>query len=216
MNAERPASPLIAFAQFISIVLHPLFMPVYTLALALWCDPRFGYFLDLRARMILLAMVALMTVAFPLTSALLLIRTGMLSGLQMPNRRERIAPYCMTLVYYAMTWFLLARSPLDPIVLALISGAILALLLTTIITLWWKISAHMVGVGGVVGALVAMDLVHGLNLMLPISATILVAGAVGTARLLVSDHTAAQAYSGFLVGAVCTACGLFFPLAPLM
>lgn len=192
---------MLAFAQFLSIVLHPLFMPVYTLAFVLWADPYL--YLEPQSRLILLAMVTLMTVAFPITSALLLVRSGMLSGLRMPGRRERIAPYCMTLVYYGMTGFLLARTGLHHAVLSLMIGAALALLLTTLITLRWKISAHMTGVGGAVGALFALDSSHGLQFAVPLAIALLLAGALGTARLLTSDHTPAQVHAGFAVGAVC-------------
>jgi hypothetical protein len=36
-------------------------------------------------------MLGIMTVAFPITSALLLMRAGVLSSLEMPTRQERIA-----------------------------------------------------------------------------------------------------------------------------
>ena len=196
---------MFSIAHFLSIFLHPLFMPVYTLGLALWLDPHLGYFLDLRTRLIVLGMVTLMTVAFPITSVLLLIRSGLVSGLQMPNRKERIAPYCMTLVYYGMTWFLLARTPLHPLVQSLMIGAALALVLTTLITLRWKISAHMVGIGGALGALLALGFIHQLAFVVPIAGAIILAGALGTARLLTSDHTPAQVYAGFVLGAGCVA-----------
>lgn len=203
--------PLVAAAQFLSIALHPLFMPVCTLALVLWADPHLGYFLDLRSRLIVLGMVALMTVVFPITSALLLIRSGLLSGLRMPGRRERVAPYCMTLVYYGMTWFLLARTPLHPLTLSLMIGAALALLLTTLVTLRWKISAHMVGIGGAVGAVVALGHLHRLHLLVPIAGMLVLAGMLGTARLLTSDHTPAQVYAGFLVGSLCVGMSVLVP-----
>lgn len=198
---------MLAFAQFLSIALHPLFMPVYTLAFVLWADPYF--YMEPRSRLVLLAMVVLMTVAFPITSVLLLIRSGMVSGLRMPGRRERIAPYLMTLVYYGMTGFLLARTALHPALISLMMGAALALLITTLITLWWKISAHMVGVGGMVGALFALGQLHGLSFAGPFMLVLIMAGALGTSRLLVSDHTPTQVYAGFLVG------GLSVPLVML-
>lgn len=191
-------------AQALSILLHPLFMPVFTVALALWLDPHLGYFLDRRACLIVLAMVGLMTVAFPLFSILLLIRSGLLSGLQMPTRKERIAPYCMNLIYYVMAWFLLARTPLHPMVPAFMAGAAVALLLTTLITLRWKISAHMVGMGGSCGALLTLGFVHQVPVLVPLAIAVAVAGALGTARLLTSDHTPAQVCTGFFVGAVST------------
>ncbi|MBK9175285.1 MAG: hypothetical protein IPM46_02885 [Flavobacteriales bacterium] len=187
-------------ARLLSYALHPLLMPVLTLWLALELDLQLGYFLDERSRWMVLAMVGLMTIAFPLTSALLLVRAGLITSLEMPTRRERIAPFAMTVLYYGMTWYLLSRSPLHPLMLALFGGAVAALLLTTLITLRWKVSAHMVGIGGCLGALVALNTQHGLGAFIPVCIVLILAGALGTARLLTSDHTSAQVYAGAALG----------------
>lgn len=189
-------------ARFLSIVLHPLLMPTYTLWLALHVDPRLGYFLGEQGMLVLLGMVALMTVAFPLTSTLLLLRAGLINSLEMPTRSERIAPYAMSLLYYGMTWYLLSRTPLHPAAVLLVPGALIALLFTTLITLRWKISAHMVGMGGSLGALAALGYIHRCAVLEPMSVLIVLAGALGTARLLTSDHTPAQVYAGTALGFV--------------
>lgn len=189
-----------AIARFLSIVLHPLLMPTYTLWLVLRVDPRLGYFLGEVGSLAVLGMVALMTVAFPLTSTLLLLRAGLISSLEMPTRSERIAPYVMSLLYYGMTWYLLSRTPLHPAAVLLVPGALIALLFTTLITLRWKISAHMVGIGGGLGALAALGYLHGCAVLEPMSVLIVLAGALGTARLLASDHTPAQVYAGTALG----------------
>ncbi|MFN3874730.1 MAG: hypothetical protein ACK4L7_02315 [Flavobacteriales bacterium] len=186
--------------RLLSILLHPLIMPALTLWAALRIDPHLAYFIAPGDRWKVLAMVGLMTIGFPLASALLLMRAGLLSSLEMPRRHERIAPYAMTLMYYGMTAYLLARTPLHPMVQALFVGAALALLATTLITLRWKISAHMVGIGGLLGALVALNAAHGLGAFMAICAAIIAAGALGTARLLSSDHTPAQVHAGAALG----------------
>lgn len=200
-----------AVARLLSIVLHPLFMPTYTLWLTMQLDPHMGFFLDARGRWLVLGMVALMTIAFPITSTLLFIRAGIVSGLNMPSRRERIAPFTMTLLYYGMAWFLLARTPLHSSFELLFFGAFIALALTTLVTIRWKISAHMVGIGGCIGALIGVNMLHGLDLFLPIVGTIVLAGALGTARLLTSDHTPAQVYAGLGLGLLCSGFGVLAP-----
>jgi hypothetical protein len=195
-------------AKLLSIVLHPLLMPLYTVLLALELDPHLGYFLQAERRWLTVGMLALMTVAFPITSALLLMRSGLVDSLEMHTRQERIAPYVMTLVYYGMTYYLLRRTPLHPAVLAMFIGAMLALTLTTVITLRWKISAHMVGIGGAVGTVLAIATIHAIPLLPMVAALILLAGLLGSARLLTSDHTQAQVLTGALVGALCT----YFPV----
>ncbi|MEZ4808561.1 MAG: hypothetical protein R2815_13950 [Flavobacteriales bacterium] len=188
------------FAKVLSVVLHPIFMPLYTLALAFRLDPYLAFFMPQEARWITLGMVGLMTIAFPITSTLLLLRAGMISSLEMPLRRERIGPYVMTLLYYGMTWYLVRQAPLHPSVNGLFLGVMVALVLTTVITVRWKISAHMVGIGGLLGALCGLSAIHGLPLFMVLVAAILITGLLATARLLVGGHTPAQVYTGTALG----------------
>lgn len=191
-------------AHALSILLHPLLMPVITLGLAFSMDPHLAYFIEPKSRWIILAMVGIMTVVFPLLSITLLWRSGLVSGPTLPMREERTAPYVMTLFYQAMAYYLMRRSDHDPATFALLFGGMVALLTTLLINLQWKISAHLVGIGGLIGALSGLVFLHGTIGPLQLAPFILVAGALGTARLLVSDHTPAQIYVGGAVGFLCT------------
>lgn len=202
-------------ARLISYLLHPLLMPTITLWLALELDSHLAYFLNEDARWVVLGMVGLMSIAFPLTSALLLMRAGLITSLEMPQRSERVAPFVMTLLYYGMTWYLLSRTPLHPMALALFGGAVFALLITTLITLRWKVSAHMVGIGGLLGALTGLAMAHRLPVLPVIALCIVFAGALGTARLLTSDHSPAQVYVGGVVGFASVLCAVLW-LPPIL
>lgn len=200
-----------ALANLLSHALHPLLMPLITLWAMLHLDPHVGYFLSPKGRWLLLGMVALMTFVFPVMSVLLMRRAGMVSDLELHRREERLAPYLMTLLYGGMTLYLLFRTPLHPIAYALFIGILCAMATSAIITIWWKISAHMVGIGGLVGALFAMQAIHGLELLIPISIAVILAGVLGTARLLTSDHTHAQVHAGMAVGVLSTFVAMVLP-----
>ncbi len=195
-----------SIARTVSILLHPLLMPVIAVWLALEVDPQLGYFVPpgSSGRWLLLGMLVVMTVTFPITSALLLQRAGVVNSLEMHSRQERIAPFVMTLLYCAMALYLLLRTPLHPAVDHLFMGILAALFATLLITAWWKISAHMVGIGGLLGALMGLSMIHGLHILPLIAGVALVAGVLGTARLLASDHTQGQIIAGALVGWCCT------------
>jgi len=194
------------FSKTLSVLLHPLLMPLFATWLALELDPHLGYFLPPQARWLLLGMLAIMTIGFPLTSILLLLRAGLISSLEMPVRQERIAPFAMTLVYYGLAYYLLRKAPLHPAVHGIFLGVIAALTTTLIITLRWKISVHMVGIGGVIGAVIGIGMLHALPLIPLVAALVLLAGVLGTARLFTSDHTQAQVIAGTVLGTGCT-CG---------
>ena len=191
-------------AHLLSIVLHPLFMPLYTLLLAFRLDPNLSFFLPEEVRLITFAMVFLMTVLFPLLSTVLLLRAGVIQQLSMPTRQERITPFVMTLFYYGLTYYLLRRTLHHPATYAMLLGAVLALAITAVITLRWKISAHMVGMGGLLGALSALLVLHHTFAPLEMAAFILLAGALGTSRLIAGAHSPAQVYAGTVLGFTCT------------
>lgn len=187
-------------ARILSVLLHPVFMPTYIVWALLSMDPGLAYFIHPDRRMIPLFMLALMSAAFPLASIQLLVRARVIESLELHRREDRIIPFALTLIYYVISWYLLFRTPLHPAVPAVMAGASAALLLTLVITLQWKISAHMVGIGGMLGALAAINSLHALDLLPVLAAVIVLAGLLGTARLLSSDHTQGQVIAGVLLG----------------
>ncbi|MCB0794260.1 MAG: hypothetical protein KDB88_05950 [Flavobacteriales bacterium] len=193
-----------SLAFLLSMLLHPLFMPLFTLVIAFRMDPHISFFLPLPLILVTYLMVAVMTILFPLTSTLLLIHSGAVSGLSMVYRAERIIPFSLTLFYFGLCYYLLHRTPHHEATYAMFAGAWVALLLTTLITLRWKISVHMVGIGGLLGALSGLIVLHHTFSPLEMAVYIVLAGALGTARLLVSDHTPAQVAIGVLLGYCCT------------
>ena len=81
-------------------------------------------------------------------------------------------------------------------------GSAVTVLIMALINLKWKISAHMAGIGGVV-ALVYQIHVQGLSafdLFWMLCITIMVAGLLGSARLVLNRHDAWQVLAGVVVG----------------
>jgi hypothetical protein len=190
-------------ANIISVLLHPLWMPTLVLYVAFSFDPHIALPYPPENRLIMLGMVFAMTGLFPLTSALMMRRTGVISGLAMPERNERLMPYAITLMYYGLCYYLLRRTPAHPMLWSMFFGATIAMALTLLITFRWKISTHMVGIGGLIGAFASMTSVHHVTAWPLIGILFVAAGVLGTARLLASDHSPAQIYAGALLGGVC-------------
>lgn len=191
---------VIKTAQIVSAVFSPLIMPVYGLAIAM-------LFSELRVippdyKIKLLATVFVLTCLLPFMLIIGLKSVGMVKSIDLTERRERIIPFSVTLVLYAITagYFILARAPWW--LTAFLLGGLAALVIDMIVNRRWKISAHATGVG----ALTAMVFIMSMRspvpwAMLPILTTvILAAGLTGTARLILQRHTPAQIYAGFACG----------------
>ena len=197
-------------AHALSVLLHPLWMPTVLVALGLWLDPHIRMGLLPQGLWILCGMVLVMTGLFPLTSVLLMQRSGLVSHLTLPGREERLPVYVLTLIYYGMAYWLLRRTLVHPALLGFFFGALVAVLAVLLINLRWKISAHMTALGGVAGALLGMMALHGVPAGALLVLVFVLLGALGSARLLASDHSPAQVYAGALLGGACVyACGFW-------
>ena len=191
-------------AHTLSLLLHPVWMPTLAILIAFSIDPHLTFSFTIRGQWIIIGMILIMTAIFPIISTLMIWRSGAISALAMPVRRERILPFLLSLIYFFMAYYLLRRTPNPPTALALFSGCMVGLAATLLITLAWKISAHMVGMGGLIGVVCGLMLIHGAQASILLGVLFLLIGALGTARLLVTDHTPAQIYVGGVLGLFCT------------
>ncbi|MDX5346089.1 MAG: hypothetical protein LPK19_02485, partial [Hymenobacteraceae bacterium] len=118
------------------------------------------------------------------------------------DRRQRRLPLFFTALCYAVTTYLLFRETMFDQLFFYVMGLItLSVFLTYTITIFWKISAHAVGLGGTLGILLLLNtLIPDSPLLKPILVMILIAGAVMSARLALHAHTSDEVYGGFLMG----------------
>lgn len=101
--------------------------------------------------------------------------------------------------YFAESYFLM-NTDIPVLIKALMFGATLLVISVLLINLFWKISAHMTGIGGLCGMMLAVSYRLQINLHLIIILLFLIAGLVAFSRLKLSAHNPAQVYIGFLLG----------------
>jgi len=128
----------------------------------------------------------------------------------MESQKERIIPYSITIIFYVFALHMLKQAPLPPIVFNFLVGATLSIISALIINLKWKISAHMIGVGGLVAALFCVSVSLDLYITPFFILSLLVAGLVGSPRLILKAHTPSQVYVGFATGVICQLIVLYF------
>lgn len=210
-------------AHVLSAVLHPLLMPTLLHGLLLVFVPSVFTRLDDENQWRLLLMIFILTFVLPLSLTYFLIQSGwagsgrgaaaesdapdagrgpLLENLQMEDRSRRIVPFLFTTCIYGADTFLLTRNlsslHLSVVILAAVSVCIGVV---TLVTVFWKISAHAVGSGGLLGFLfgIIYDFAA-IELLYPTLACVLAAGLLLSARLYLNVHTPAQVGAGFLLG----------------
>lgn len=80
-------------------------------------------------------------------------------------------------------------------------GATLLVVSVLLINLFWKISAHMVAIGGLCGMMIATSYRLQINLHPVLISLFIIAGLIAFSRLKLNAHDPSQVYFGFLLGA---------------
>jgi len=186
------------------VALHPLLLPTILFLLLLFIAPipLGAESLELLMKLAVVGFVFIYTFVLPAYFVYLMKRWGLISSLKLENLKDRRLPYFVTsIIYTALGYFLYSKnSMLFPCGYILWSIAAVILCLG-IISLWWQISAHAAGVGGMIGALAGiLGQLGEQNLFFPLLFMVILSGYVISARLALNAHTPAQVGAGFLLG----------------
>lgn len=188
-----------SLAKFLSVVFHPLLLPTYLFAFILYYLPASTLSIAVRSRWIILSMIFLSTFIIPALGAYVMVRAGHLSSMEMEDRKQRGLPLLFTSLCYVTTAYLFYREQVfDHIFYFVMAIIATSVALTYLVSFFWKISAHSVGVGGSLGLLIMLHrIAPDTSMLSAIVAGMIVAGAVLSARLALHAHTPAQVYAGF-------------------
>ena len=197
-------------AKIISSLFHPLIMPIIGLLIIFNTDSYINYTIPMELKKAVLLLVVTSTFIIPLLISVLLLNRNMINSLEMETQKERIIPYAFTIIFYVFTLYMLKRAPIPPIIFNFVVGATLSVILAFLINIKWKISAHMIGLGGLVGALICISIILEIYITPYIILALLIAGLVGSSRLILKAHTQMQIYAGFAVGVVCQVIVLYY------
>ncbi len=207
-----------SLAQIISFVFHPLLIVTYMLVLLLLINPYlFGLSsIGEKAGKLLILQTFLSTFFIPGFAVAMLRFTGMIKSLEMKAKEERIGPYIITGIFYLwMFRNFLGNSQIPTAFTCFMLGATIALFIAFFLNIFSKISIHAVGMGGLLGMVVITLLLFSydtftinssilgtleVSMSTVLVLTVLLAGLVGTARLILYAHEPLDLYGGYLVG----------------
>ena len=118
----------------------------------------------------------------------------------MEDQSERNWPLLQTAVVYAFAFYTLKTKSVPVFIPLFILGAIGSMVHAMVINLRWKISLHMIGIGGFCGGLSALFILTQEGNPIYLAVAFVLAGILGTARLLLNAHNALQILAGFALG----------------
>ena len=197
-------------ANFLSTVLSPLLMPTYGVFLVLWVSVLCLLPYGTRVAVLLICMG--ITCILPLIFLSVLRHFKLVKNLHVDIREQRFIPYLFTVLCYAVAAYYLYYCHSPQWFVMFMVGSAITVLLMALINLKWKISAHMAGIGGVVALLYQLH-VQGLSafdLLWLLCFVIIVAGALGSARLALRRHGLWQVLAGAVLGFLCVSLTMRF------
>ena len=191
-------------AHVVSILFHPLFVPVYVVYFIIFVHPHYfsGFSTPDKAQVILI--VLLNAVFFPLLSVLLLKGVGFIQSVFLHTQKDRIIPYMACSIFFFWTYHVFREQNQYPIVLtAFFFGILLSASAALMANIYYKISMHAIGMGGLIGIGLVIMKSNTMLMTWPLCIALLIAGLVCTSRLIVSNHTNREIYMGLVFGLLC-------------
>ena len=204
MTMEEKTMRAIHYASsVISFIFNPLLMPTYGMIIAFWLSTL--QILLITDKITVIAAVALMTCVVPLVLFVLMRRFKILTDVHLNVQKERFIPYTITVVCYVVCALYLFNINAPTWMWMFMFGGASAAFISLVVNFFWKISAHMAGIGGLIGLLCKINSCgDGIFDLMPVICTmIIVAGILGTSRIAMERHTLWQVLTGALNGFLC-------------
>lgn len=185
----------------ISVVFQPLLMPTLVFGLVLFAVPS-ATTIPEEVKLGLFYLIVLSTLCIPMVTIIGLRLSGMVKSLHMAERKDRMLPFLITCIFFMMTsYFFYQKSELDPILWQGLGIITFAVIVLTVITFFWKISAHMIGIGGLVAVVIVLGKEFtNFPVLYPLLLSLVLSGGIATSRLYLNAHRPMEIYIGFVTG----------------
>ena len=192
---------IILTARIISLCFTPFYLPIVGQILLF----SFSYMgvLPLSYKLSMLTTIYVFTILIPALLIHLYRRYQGWTSKELGIKERRVVPYIISIVSYFGCFFLLEYRNTPRVLSIILVAALFIQMVCAFINIWWKISTHTAAIGGVAGALVIYSIAFSFNPSWWLSLVILLAGMVGTARMILRQHSLSQVVTGFFVGLIC-------------
>ena len=189
---------IILAARILSMVFTPFYLSLVGL-IALF---TFSYLslMPWPYKIAVLAMVYLFTILMPTLIIHFYRHHQGWTLIELGKKERRMVPYIISILCYFTGYYVMHRFNIPHFMSIILMAALAIQMCCVVINIWWKISTHTSAIGGVAGALQAFAVLFSFNPLWWLCLVFIVAGMVGTSRMILRQHTLWQVVAGFLVG----------------
>ena len=199
---------IILTARVVSMVFTPFYLPIVGL-MALF----FLSYLSLMPtayKLQVLTLVYFFTILLPTVLIHLYRKYNGWNLIELGHREKRMVPYVISILCYFFCVYIMDLLHIPHFMGTIVSAALAIQIVCALINVWWKISTHTSAIGGVAGALCVFGELFGFNPVWWLCLVMILAGVMGTSRMILRQHSLAQVVAGFWVGVVCSVLGLLY------
>ena len=191
---------LIRTAKVISVMFTPFSIPFMAFLILF----VFSYLriMPLQYKLIVLGVVYCFTILMPTLTIFLFRKINGFGPGDLAERKRRYVPFILTITSYIFCLLMMHRLNIPWYMTGIILASLVVSVICIAVNLKWKLSEHMAGIGGVIGGLVSFSALFGYNPVAWLCLFILIAGILGSARIILGHHTLGEVLSGFTVGLV--------------
>jgi hypothetical protein len=201
-------------ARIISVVFHPLLMATYLFAILAFTLPSALSPIQASGHLGFLLLIFLVSFVLPALNIGIFRVLGSVQSLTMYNRSERVVPFSfIAVLYLVVTYLFLSRFRIgltdNAMKLMLVIDALVVI--SALVTFFYKVSVHSLGICGLLGILIPFNKVAENNqLIIPTVAFIIIAGLVMSSRLQLHAHKPREILVGALLGLITGFGGVIF------
>ena len=196
MNIRR----IMTLAKIVSMFSSPFYLPIIGLG-ALFTLSYLSSF-PFIYKMFVLIMVYLFTVLMPTSLIRLYHWYHGWTPFELGARERRMIPYLVSILCYFSCYYSMMLLHVPHLMGSIVVAALATQIICAVINLWWKISVHMAAIGAMTGSLVAFSAIFMVNPIEWLCILFLFAGLVGSARMILRQHTLRQLNIGYLIGTI--------------
>jgi len=199
---------IILAARIVSMVFTPFYLPFVGM-MALFVFSYLGL-MPWAYKLQLLMLVYLFTILLPTILIHLYRRYHGWTLIELGHRERRMVPYVISILCYFFCIYVMDMLHIPHFMQTILIAALLIQIICALINVWWKISTHTAAIGGVAGALFVFGELFGFNPVWWLCLVLVLAGILGTSRMILRQHSLLQVVAGFLVGLTCSVVGLIY------
>ena len=193
---------MLRVARVTSIVFSPFSIPFLAfLVLFLFSYLRI---MPILYKGIVLGIVYCFTILTPTITIFLFRKINGFARQELSERKKRYVPILLTIISYVFCLLMMRKLNIPWYMTGIIFVSLVISIICILVNLKWKLSEHMAGMGGIIGGLVSFSALFSYNPVVWLCLFILIAGILGSARIVLGHHTLGEVLSGFVVGLVCS------------